>query len=141
MNNKIEVNGELWAILVCAKDIQPGTEWYGNPHEPLQASRMRYNQGSEFKIHKHILNPRTIKTTQEAFIVISGKVEVGIYDDHCNMVGRLEAWAGEAILVYRGGHGVRILEDALLYEIKAGQYTTPSEDKTELHRPVYEQTR
>jgi hypothetical protein len=134
MENKIEVNGEVWAVLICAKDVKAGTEWFGEKYEPLQVSRMNYKRGSEFKIHKHILNPRTIKYTQEAFVVISGKVEVGIYDDDCNMVGRLEAWAGEAILVYRGGHGVKILEDALLYEIKAGQYTAVSEDKKELKR-------
>jgi hypothetical protein len=141
MENKIIVDGEVWAILASAKDVKPGTEWYSEMYEPLQASRMQYKQGSEFRIHKHILNPRTIKYTQEAFIVIKGKVEVSLYDDNCNMVGRLEAWEGEAILVYRGGHGVKILEDALLYEIKAGQYTAVSEDKKDLHRPPYEQTR
>lgn len=141
MNQKIEVNGETWAVLVSAKEIKAGTEWISEPHEPLQASRMNYKAGSEFKIHKHILNPRIIKNTQEAFVVIKGKVEVGIYDDNCLLVGRLVAWEGEAIIVYRGGHGVRILEDALLYELKAGQYTTRSEDKIELHYPPYEQTR
>ena len=141
MENKIIVDGEVWAVLASAKEVKPGTEWYSEMYEPLQASRMQYKQGSEFRIHKHILNPRTIKYTQEAFIVIKGKVEVSLYDDNCNMVGRLEAWDGEAIFVYRGGHGVKILEDALLYEIKAGQYTAVSEDKKDLYRPPYEQSR
>jgi hypothetical protein len=126
------VDGELYAVLACAKDVKEGTEWFGEKYEPLQASRMQYSAGSEFRIHKHILNPRTIKFTQEAFIVIKGKIEVGIYDDNCVMIGRLEAWEGEAIFVYRGGHGVKILEDSLLYEVKAGQFSAVSEDKKDL---------
>lgn len=132
MDNKVEVDGEVYAILACAKDVKEGTEWFGEKYEPLQASRMNYKAWSEFRIHKHILNPRTIKFTQEAFIVIKGKIEVGIYDDNCVMIGRLEAWEGEAIFVYRGGHGVRILEDSLLYEVKAGQFSAVSEDKKDL---------
>lgn len=132
MDNKICVDGEVYAILACAKDVKEGTEWFGEKYEPLQASRMNYSAGSEFRIHKHILNPRTIKFTQEAFIVIKGKIEVGIYDDNCVMIGRLEAWEGEAIFVYRGGHGVRILEDSLLYEVKSGQFSAVSEDKKDL---------
>lgn len=132
MDNKIMVDGELYAVLACAKDVKEGTEWFGEKYEPLQASRMQYSAGSEFRIHKHILNPRTIKFTQEAFIVIKGKIEVGIYDDNCVMIGRLEAWEGEAIFVYRGGHGVKILEDSLLYEVKAGQFSAVSEDKKDL---------
>ena len=79
------------------------------------------------------MNPRTIKYTQEAFIVIKGKVEVSIFDNAGILIGRLEAWEGEAIFVYRGGHGVKILEDALLYEVKAGQFTVVSEDKEFIH--------
>ena len=133
MDNKIMVGNEVYAILACAKDVKDGTEWFGERYEPLQSSRMNYKAGSEFKIHKHIMNPRTIKYTQEAFIVIKGKVEVSIFDNAGTLIGRLEAWEGEAIFVYRGGHGVKILEDALLYEVKAGQFTVVSEDKEFIH--------
>lgn len=123
------VGDDVYAILADAKGVKHGTEWFGEKYEPLQAARMNYVEGSEFRVHKHILNPRTIKYTQEAFIVIKGKIQVSIFDDSANLIGRLEAWPGEAIFVYRGGHGVRVLEDAIFYEIKAGQYTVPSEDK------------
>ena len=125
----IRIGEEVYAILAPLKDIKEGTDWFGEKIESLQASRMKYQAGKSFQVHHHILNPRTIKRTQEAFIIISGRIAVDVYDNKPSLLGTLEAESGDAIFVYRGGHGVRILEDAVLYEVKAGCYTTVSEDK------------
>ena len=131
MQNKLAIGEEIYAIQVTADDIKDGSEWFGNSIESLQAQRMKYPVGKSFRVHHHILNPRTIKRTQEAFIVISGRIAVDVYDNsnRLNMIGTLEAGPGEAIFVYRGGHGVRVLEDFVGFEVKAGQYSYVSEDK------------
>ena len=128
MNKKIEINGEIFALLVSNENISENTEWFGNQFESLQASRMKYSAGKIFRVHRHTLNPRTIKRTQESFVVISGRIAVDVYQNK-EFLGSLEAVPGEAIFIYRGGHGVRILEDSVIYEIKAGQYSYVSEDK------------
>lgn len=127
---KICVGDEIYALLASGDEVKEGSEWFGKEHESLQASRMKYATGKTFRVHHHILNPRTIKRTQEAFIVISGLIAVDIYDTKANLIGTLEAGPGEAIFVYRGGHGVRVLKGVVMYEVKAGQYTYTSEDKT-----------
>lgn len=129
MGKKLCVGDEVFAILAAVDDVIEGSEWFGNQFESLQASRMKYAAGKSFRIHHHILNPRTIKRTQESFIVIRGRIAVDIYDNKAAFVGTLEAGPGEAIFVYRGGHGVRVLEDAVFYEVKAGQFSYVSEDK------------
>lgn len=123
-NKTICVNGELYAYLVSSETVKDGSEWFGNQFEPLQVSRMKCEAGKKFRIHHHILNPRIIKRTQEAFIVISGKLAIDIYDNLPlpNLIGTLEACPGDAVLVYRGGHGVRVLESGIFYEVKAGQF-------------------
>lgn len=131
---QISVQDEIYAILVSADEIKEGSEWFGNPIESLQAQRMKYPVGKCFRVHHHILNPRTIKRTQESFIVISGRLAVDVYDNGngtCppKVLGTLEAGPGEAIFVYRGGHGVRVVEDFVGFEIKAGCFTIISEDK------------
>lgn len=126
---KISFNDEVYALLAESEDIKDGTKWFGEPFEPLQASRMKYPEGKSFRIHYHTLNPRIIKRTQEAFIVIDGKIAVDIYNKRRICLGTIEAGKGEAIFIYRGGHGIRILEDAIVYEIKAGQFSYVSEDK------------
>ena len=129
MVKNISIGDEVYAILASIDETKEGSEWFGNQIESLQASRMKYPVGKSFRVHYHILNPRTIKRTQEAFIVISGRLAVDVYDNKAKFLGTIEAKAGEAILVYRGGHGVRILEDTVAYEIKAGQFSYVSEDK------------
>ena len=127
--NKIVVGEEIYAIRAPLEELKDGTEWFGGQQESLQVSRMKYPAGKSFRVHHHILNPRTIKRTQESFIVISGKLAVDIYDNKAILLGTLEAGSGEAIFVYRGGHGVRLIEDSVVYEVKAGQFSYVSEDK------------
>ncbi len=136
MTTMLTVGEEVYAILVSSKDVKDGSEWFGSQHESLQASRMKYSAGKGFRVHHHILNPRTIKRTQESFIVISGRIAVDVYDNpkpklgwKAELIGTLEAGPGEAILIYRGGHGVRVLEDFVGYELKAGSFSYVSEDK------------
>lgn len=127
--NKICVGDEVYAILVSQKSEKKGTTWIGEPYESLQGSIMKYGGGKGFRLHRHILNPRMIQRTQEAFVVISGKIAVIMHDKNFKPIGTLEASAGDAIFIYRGGHEVRIIKDAVLYEIKAGAYTYVSDDK------------
>jgi hypothetical protein len=125
---EIKVSDEIYAIQTEMDKMKDGTEWIGNSFESLQGSLMNYKAGKEFKVHYHILNPRTIKRTQETFVIIRGRLAVDIHKDG-TLIGTLEAGPGEAIFVYRGGHGVRVLEDCICYEIKSGSYTYVSEDK------------
>lgn len=129
MIKKISVNEETFALLASFKETKDGSEWFGEQFESLQASRMKYPAGKSFRVHHHILNPRTIKRTQEGFVVIKGRIAVDIYNNSPNCLGTLEAGSGDAIFVYRGGHGVRVLEDAIFFEFKAGSYSYVSEDK------------
>jgi hypothetical protein len=126
-----KIGEEVYAILVPTNNPQEGTEWFGSQHESLQVSRMKYPAGKSFRTHWHILNPRTIKRTQEAFVVVRGRIAVDVYDNGRvpKMIGTLEAGPGEAVFVYRGGHGVRVLEDFIGYELKCGSFSYVSEDK------------
>ena len=125
---KIALGDEVYAI-ESGSDLKDGSEWFGESFEPLQAQRMNYPSGKEFKVHKHVLNPRIIKRTQEAFIVINGKISVEVSDENKNYLGTLEAGPGAAIFVYRGYHLVKVSPDYVGWEIKSGQYTYVSEDK------------
>lgn len=138
---QLSVNEELYAILVEASDIKDGSEWFSNSSEPLQVSRMKYESGKSFRVHHHILNPRIIKRTQEAFIVVSGRLAIDIYDipkpkDNFvpQLIGTFQVSQGEAVLIYRGGHGVKVLESGVFYEVKAGQFDgVMSEEKAFLN--------
>lgn len=147
MNRTVENNGLIYAEHFSMADVPDDnkTVWFGKESEPLQASLMHYNKGKVFRNHRHMMNPRIIKKTQECFVVIRGSLQIDIYDDVPNdgakvvndvfgnrkfHIGYLTARQGDIILVWRGFHRLSILEDyTLAYEIKAGQFTSTYEDK------------
>lgn len=131
---EIKQDGKLYAVLYQAdlknEMVNDKTVWIGQSDQPLQASCMYYNNNKVFKTHRHILNPRLINRTQEAFIVIKGLLRVDIYLDKETLLGSLVASQGDIITVYSGFHKISILEDkTIAYEIKCGQFTTISDDK------------
>ena len=143
MIRTIEIKDKLYALLSDANEPPKlGTsEWYGKSYEQLQGSMMHYESGKSFKTHQHLMNPRIIKRTQECFVVISGKIQIDIFiksptafdtghGPEIEQLGSLTASAGEALFVYDGYHKLTVLETAKFYEIKAGSFSTVSEDKT-----------
>lgn len=135
MNLVIEYNKDTYALLSEISNVSGNnkTEWFGKETQPLQGSRMNYDKGKSFKTHIHKLNPRIINYTQEAFVVISGKIQIDIYEKENNVtlqLGSLVASSGDVIFVWKGYHKLSILEDnTVCYEIKAGQFTSVSQDK------------
>lgn len=121
--------GEIYAIKVEKETLKQGSDWIGESFEPLQGQRVCGEIGKKFRLHRHVMNPRIIKRTQEAFIVISGIIQVNIYDDERVIIGSVLIDEGEALFVYRGYHSLKVIKDCVFYEVKAGQYTYVSEDK------------
>lgn len=120
---RFEYNGELYAIYAPIKEVKEGTEWFGTPHHTLQAGRMKYPKGKVFKLHKHIMNPRLIKRTQETFTIISGSIEVTVFsDDQKESMIFLLKDTGDKLMLYKGYHEVKVLEDTIFEENKAGQF-------------------
>lgn len=131
MNQEIKKLDKVFALLSPLSNLSEKnkTEWFGASYEPLQGSRMYYDKKT-FRCHRHKLNPRTIHHTQECFIVISGSIEVVIYDNDKNLLGSLCAKTGDVIFIWDGYHELNITEDdSIVYEIKCGQFTTLTDDK------------
>ena len=153
MIKTIEVGDKLYALVndISETPEEGKSQWYGKEYEQLQGSLMHYDWDKTFKTHKHVINPRTIKRTQECFVVIKGKIQIDMYikekyasvdyvgieerkvfnkGERINHLGTLTASTGEAIFVYDGFHKLTVLEnDSLFYEIKCGSFSCVSDDK------------
>jgi len=145
---EIRCEGQLYAVHDTIESIesakstveipitgnQENTSWYGDSREAIQASRMCYNKNKAFKAHKHILRPRLNNYTQECLIIYKGLIQVNIYSagaanlkEHLHT---LTAKAGDIIILYRGYHDLKVLEDnSIFFEIKNGEFTNVEEDK------------
>lgn len=104
-------------------DLSPEEEF-------LQVSSKKLMKGTIFAPHKHLELERNINNTQEAWIIMSGKIRASFYDLDDSLILKEEFAEGDCIVSFRAGHGFEVLEDnTVLYEVKNGPYFGQKVDK------------
>jgi mannose-6-phosphate isomerase-like protein (cupin superfamily) len=88
----------------------------------FQAGFVVYGAGQEIPRHEHRQIERTVERTSEVLVIREGRCEVDLYDAERTLVRTLELRAGDIILLLGGGHGFRLLEDTVFFEVKQGPY-------------------
>lgn len=109
---------------------EPGRTDLCDAKESLQVSYISSEKGSRTRAHRHKLIQRVTDVTQEAWIVVSGAILVGIYDTDMTRVGEWQINSGGCAILYSGGHDFQSLtEDTFIYEVKNGPYFGASADR------------
>lgn len=123
---------QLLHIINRKRDIQAGRTDLVPADELLQCAVMRYSRGTTFRPHKHF--PKQLPAagiTAESWIVISGTVQVTLYDLDDSILHTDVLEAGDiSITVGAAGHNYLIMsEDVCVAEYKSGPYYGQSQDK------------
>jgi hypothetical protein len=101
------------------------------PQNFLQLALMHGLEGISFRAHRHLERRRTFDNlrAQEAWVILSGSVEVTYFDEQDELLGSVILDAGSVSVTLRGGHAYRINEDAKVFEFKSGPYEGLEIDK------------
>jgi len=111
-------------ITSARKNLTPDEEF-------LQAGVKLTKAEDFFKPHKHLECNKKASMTQEAWVILDGKVKGTFYDLDDSLLCSIEMGSGDCAVIYRGGHSLRVLEDdTILYEFKNGPYFGTEKDKT-----------
>ena len=106
------------------QDLSPGEEY-------LQCATKQLTKGTTFAPHRHNELVRETNITQEAWVFLQGKVAARFWDIDDKLFYETELGAGDAAIVFRGGHSFEVLEDeTILYEFKTGPYYGVEKDKS-----------
>ena len=104
------------------KDISPISEY-------LQVSSQKYKKNDSINPHVHLKNKRTTLSTQEAWIVLKGKLSVKIFDTDKKKIKNFILNKGDVYILFRGGHSLKVLNNNTeFYEIKNGPYKKKIKD-------------
>ncbi len=87
-----------------------------------QVGYVCHKAGQSVPRHLHTPIERLIVGTTEVLLVMKGRVEVDFYDNDKTWVGARILEEGDLIVIVSGGHGFRMLEDAVMLEVKQGPY-------------------
>jgi hypothetical protein len=110
------------AYVVRAGAVETETTFFTGDDAAFQAGFVVYPAGGAVAPHIHLPVVRTIVGTSELLVVRSGRCIVDLYGDDHSLVASRELAAGDLVVSLGGGHGFRMLEDTVLFEVKQGPY-------------------
>ncbi|HYR42233.1 MAG TPA: hypothetical protein VER98_04365 [Terriglobia bacterium] len=109
---------------IIRRELEPEKTTFLTPEDlNFQAGFIVYPANSEITRHIHKPIHRELSGTSEVLILRKGRCEVDIFTDQKKLVATRELRTGDVLLLLAGGHGFRVLEDAVFLEIKQGPYT------------------
>jgi hypothetical protein len=136
MTEMVEIkDGELILARHIPAELawQNGLNFFSNSDDYQQVGTWGYGQGKQLLAHTHNGVRREVLWTQEVLFIRNGKIEAEIFDTADEKVANLEIRAGDILILLRGGHGYRILEEGTqVLEIKNGPYVGADADRRRL---------
>lgn len=132
MVNRTEIKdsrGKLVAYKIGGNAPQGLSAWSA-PEDYLQTLVWNYPAGKRLAAHAHRNVPRRVTHTQEAVVVLAGRLQANVYDAERRLAGSIDVGRGEVLVLLEGGHGYEILEDGTqVVEIKNGPYPGAEADR------------
>lgn len=115
--------GDVELAYIIGADWEPDETSFLTPgHLPFQMGMIVYGAGSTLPAHVHLPITRQVEGTSECIIVRKGRCVLDIYTSERKFVASRELREGTIVLLLGGGHGFRMLEDTILFEVKQGPY-------------------
>lgn len=118
-------------IIHRKRDAEKGRKDLVEPDQFIQVATINQPSGKTFAPHRHIMYPRhEVYITQESWVVVSGLVEVTLYDLDNSILHTDVLEPGDCSVTLEGGHNYKFLQDGFVYEFKTGPYNGVEQDKT-----------
>ncbi len=127
--SKIEPT-QILHIINRKRDIQDGRIDFVEPDEFIQCAALKLYGGQTFRPHRH-KERRDIQLhiTQESWVVISGLVQVILYDLDNTILHTDILEPGDCSITLQGGHNYKCMQPSIVYEFKTGPYLGQEADK------------
>ena len=128
MIESIKFGNSTLSIIVRKNFHQSGIHFFTPNDYSQQLGYMSHPKGKEIQPHVHRKVQREVNFTQETLFIRKGKLQVDFYSDDQVFLESRILEGGDVILLIKGGHGFKILEDLEMFEVKQGPYAG-DEDK------------
>lgn len=122
MIEKILHNSEMLALILRASFENEGIQFFTPETFSQQLGYMKRPKGYIVKPHLHLPVIREVVFTKEVLFIKSGKIRIDFFDKDKNYLESKILEKGDVVLLAFGGHGIEILEEAEIIEVKQGPY-------------------
>ena len=117
------------AIIIRATYSRDGIEFFTPNDFSQQLAYMKRTKGHSIEAHFHNPLPRKVIYTNEVLFIKSGKMRIDFYDQKKSYLKSRILEQGDVILLAGGGHGIQMLKETEIIEVKQGPYLQ-NKDKT-----------
>jgi hypothetical protein len=116
-------DGENVIAILIPRDLPvEGARFISPADYPFQVGVLTHRAGAALQAHSHAKIKIETDIFQEILILQSGRMEVDLYGLDNRFLSSVILEPGDAILLVDGGHGVRMLADSRILEVKQGPY-------------------
>jgi hypothetical protein len=110
------------AYLIHREWVPQKTEFLTPDHFGQQMGMIVHRASEEIMPHVHLPVRREILGTTECIIVRKGACDIDIYNTRKELLTSRQLRTGDIVLLLAGGHGFRMREDTVLFEVKQGPF-------------------
>lgn len=118
----IQYQGNVIALVIYNNFDVNGIKFLSPNEFSLQLGHMRHPAGYQVVPHTHNPVHRHTVGTQEVLFIKKGRIRVDFYSSDQVFLESRELVAGDIILLVSSGHGIEVLEEATIVEVKNGPY-------------------
>src|SRR6185437_14197369 len=129
MTERVMAGDQLLAIILRREFTEPGIHFLTPDELSQQLAYMHHPVGKVIEPHVHNPVSRSVQYTQEVLFIRRGRLRVDFYDDNRAYLDSRILETGDVILLVTGGHGIEVLEELEMIEVKQGPYAG-DQDKT-----------
>jgi hypothetical protein len=122
-NVQIIHDGDLPLAYIVRAGWMPDKTQFLTPDDfGQQVGMIVYGAGQSIRPHLHLPVVRHVHGTTECIVVRKGSCEIDIYNLNKEFLSTHTLYLGDIVLLLTGGHGFRMREDTVLFEVKQGPY-------------------
>ena len=108
---------------IIPSEYEPSrTEFVTPDSYKQQVGFVVYKEGGTITPHLHHEMERNLRGTSEVLLVREGHCWVDFYHNDKSFLCSRELTTGDVLVLVSGGHGFRMIEDTVFFEIKQGPY-------------------
>lgn len=128
---KVKYKNDILAILVRNAFSVKKLKFLNRENDLFQLGVHQRKKGEVFIPHLHVppKKPFIIDKISEFLFLKKGKIKITLFSPAKRKIKSFIMKEGDYILMLAGGHGIKILEDVQIIEIKQGPYPGPEKAK------------
>ena len=99
-----------------------GINFFTSKEDTQQFGYMKHKKNHVIMPHRHNKRLTKVLTTTEVILLFKGMLRVDFYNEKKFYLFSKKLYAGDIIMLVNGGHGLKVLKDVEMLEVKQGPY-------------------